>query len=463
MSSPDSVESPPRHDAPHQHLSLWDSTSIIVGIIIGSSIYCSTPLISRQVRGIGWLVAVWAIGGLHTLIGALCYAEMATAYPKSGGDYVYLTEAFGRKLGFLFAWSQFWIIRPGSLGMFAFIYAQYANQVFPLPAEYHPLLLHAVGSIIVLSGINLLGVRTGKTTQNVLTAIKFVGLLAVIGFGLSNSTPAPSIATAPSNLPLENLGVAMIFVLMAYSGWNEIAYVSAEVRNPQRNILRALVLGSVAVTAVYIAVNLAFVHALGLDGLRQSKTVAADVLRLSIGPQAGKVISVLICITALGGINGMVFTGARIFYAVGTDHRLFSWLGHWNSLTDTPARPMIIQAVVTVAMILGFGWNQEASSGFEDSVAFTSPTFWLFLYLVGHALFVFRARRIGPSITYRAPWYPVLPFLFCLSNAYMFFKSLDFAILTTPWSTLASVAVLAAGAVLGVWVETKETTVKNSP
>ena len=463
MSSPDSSPSPPRHDAPHQHLSLWDSTSIIVGIIIGSSIYCSTPLIAGKVPDVPWLIAVWVAGGVFTLIGALCYAEMATAYPKSGGDYVFLTEAFGRKLGFVFAWGQFWIVRPGSLGMFAFIYAQYANQVYPLPDKYWPLLLHAVGSIVVLSGVNLLGVRAGKTTQNALTLVKFLGLLAVVALGLSvPGAAAPAIASS-AKPPALDLGVAMIFVFMAYSGWNEMAYVSAEVRDPRRNILRALVLGSLAVTVVYIAVNLAFVHALGLDGLRQSTAVAADVLSLSIGPRAGKLISVLICITALGGINGMVFTGARIFYAVGADHRLFSWLGRWNALTDTPARPMIIQAAVTVAMILGFGWDKKGSGGFEDSVAFTSPTFWLFLYLVSHALFVLRARQNGAAPSYRVPWYPVLPLLFCLSNAFMFFKSLDFAILKTPWSLLASVVVLVVGAGLGFWVESHEPEAQHSP
>ncbi len=309
MPSPDTATSPPRHDAPHRHLSLWDSTSIIVGIIIGSSIYCSAPRIAGGVPDVAWLVAVWTVGGVFTLIGALCYTEMATAYPRSGGDYVYLTEAFGRKVGFLFAWAQFWIVRPGTLGITAFVFADYANQVFALPERFHPVLVYAVLAIVVLTGVNLLGVRAGKTTQNVLTVVKFVGLLAIVGVGLSVS-PAKAAAIATEPPPL-NLGFIMIFIFYAYSGWNEMAYVSAEVRDPRRNILRALLLGSLAVTAVYIAVNLAFVHALGIDGLRKSDAVAAEVVKLSIGPSAGRLISLLICITALGGINGMIFTGAR--------------------------------------------------------------------------------------------------------------------------------------------------------
>ena len=181
-------------------------------------------------------MAVWVGGGVFTLIGALCYAEMATAYPKSGGDYVFLTEAFGRKLGFLFAWSQFWIVRPGTLGITAFVYADYANQIFALPVGLQPVVVHAVLAIVVLTGVNLIGIRAGKTTQNVLTLVKFLGLLAIIGVGLS--VPAATAAATSAKPPSLDLGFAMIFIFYAYSGWNEMAYVSAEVRDPRRNILR---------------------------------------------------------------------------------------------------------------------------------------------------------------------------------------------------------------------------------
>jgi len=432
--------------SPHQHRTLFDSTSIIVGIIIGASIFRSTPLIAQQVSNVGWLVGVWLIGAVFSLIGALCYAELATAYPKEGGDYVFLTEAFGRRLGFLFAWTQFWIVRPGSIGTVAFVFAEYANQLCPLNDRYRPMLIYAVGAVGVLSGINLLGVRAGKWTQNLLTVVKFLGLLAIIAVGMSFSPAAT--ATAGPPIQERDFGLALILVCFAYGGWNEMAYVSAEVRHPQKNILRALVLGTLAVAAVYVAVNLAFVHALGLDGLQHSKTVATDVLRLGVGPLASRCISLLICITALGGINGMIFTGARIFYALGTEHRFFAWLGQWNGKTDAPAHPLVIQAAVTMALIIGFGWNQEGSDGFVNSVAFYSPSFWLFLYLVGHTLFVFRARSSAPAQTYRVPFYPLLPLLLCLFSAYMFYKSFDYAVEHTPWGLLASAVMLGIGALL---------------
>ncbi len=435
--------------SPHRRLSLLDSTSIIVGIIIGSTIYLSSPLIAAQVPSVAWLVGVWVIGAVFSLIGALCYAELATAFPKEGGDYVFLTEAFGRKIGFLFAWAHFWIVRPGSVGTLAFVFAEYANKLCPLPESSRPHLIYAVAVVLLLSGINLLGVRAGKWTQNLLTGTKILGLLAIVAVGMSYSatatgTPEP-LPSKPLNL--DNLGFALIFVIYAYGGWNEMPYVSAEVRDPRKNIFRALVLGTLAVAAVYIAVNLAFVHALGLAGLQQSKAVASDVLSRSNVPMAGRCISLLICITALSAINGMVFTGARILYALGTEHRLFAWLGHWNAKTDAPARPLIIQAAVAAALVIGFGWNQD-SQGFEDSVAFYSPSFWLFLYLVGHTLFVLRARPSVGETTYRVPFYPALPLVFCLFSAYMFYKSLDYALAQTPRSLLASAIVLGIGAVL---------------
>ena len=326
------------------------------------------------------------------------------------------------------------------------------------------MLIYAVGAVIVLSGINLLGVRAGKWTQNLLTVAKFLGLLAIVVVGMSFSAVKTteehsvaagsglneSSATAMEEPPPAklNLGLALIFVIFAYGGWNEMPYVSAEVRNPQKNILRAMVLGTLAVAAVYVAVNLAFVHALGLAGLQASDAVAAEVLRLSHVPRAAECISLLICIMALGGINGMIFTGARIFYAMGTEHRLYAWLGQWNSRTDAPARPLIIQAAVSVALTIGFGWNQKGLQGFEDSVAFYSPAFFVFLYLVGHSLFVLRARASGPARTYRVPFYPVVPLVFCLSSAFMFFNTLEYAYTHTPWGLLASTVVLGIGAAL---------------
>ena len=446
--------------APRRQLTLLDSTSIIVGIIIGSSIYESTPLIANCVPNAMGFIGVWVLGGVLSLIGALCYAELANAYPTEGGDYVYLTRGFGRKVGFLFAWTQFWIVRPGSVGILAYVFARYANQLFPAGEGPWPLVAYAAGSIVVLSGINLLGVREGKWTQNLLTIIKFLGLAAVVVAGFCFGQPATRATVEPATRSWD-FGFAMILIFYAYSGWNEMAYVGSEVRDPGKNIFRALVLGTGAVAVLYLLVNLAFLYALGLDGMRNSHAVAADVLKLGGGAWGGRFISVLICVSALGGINGMIFTGARIYYAMGTEHRLYAWLGQWSPRHDTPVRPLLIQAVVTLALVIAFGLTEK---GFQNSVIFTAPPFWIFLLLVGLAVFVLRYREPNQPRPFHVPLYPLLPIIFCLSNAFMSYKSLTYALTEQCYGVLASVGILAVGLLLSFFdPPANETTRRSSP
>lgn len=434
--------------APRRQLTLLDTTSIIVGIVIGSSIYLSASDIANTMPNLGWLLGVWLLGGVLSFIGALCYAELANAYPNEGGDYVYLTRAFGRRLGFLFGWAQFWVVRPGSVGAMAYIFAQYANELVPLGKGPWPLIVYAVGSIVMLTGVNLLGIREGKWTQNVLAIVKYVGLILVVGAGFwFGGTSVPQAATAVADSHSFNLSFAMILIFYAFGGWNEMAYVGAEVRDPPKNILRALLLGTVAVTVLYLLLNLAFVYALGLDGVRKSHVVAADVLRIGLGETGSRLISALICISALGSINGMVFTGARIYYAMGTEHRLFAWLGQWNAGRGTPIRAMVIQAVVTIALTIGFGLTK---AGFLSSVKFTTPVFWLFFLLVGLSLFVLRYREPHQPRPYRVPLYPVIPILFCLSSLFMVYSSLDYALKNQTYEALWSVGLIILGVVLSV-------------
>ena len=430
--------------APRRQLTLLDSTAIIVGIIIGSSIYEMSPAIAGCMQNATMLLGVWVLGGVLSVLGSLCYAELATAYPVEGGDYVYLTRAMGRTVGFLFAWAQFWVVRPGSIGFAAYVFADYANRLYHLGDGNLVLIAYASGSIVVLTAINILGVREGKWTQNVLTAVKVLGLVAVIVAGMCFTAPAAPAATDAA--PVEsNFYLAMIYVLFAYGGWNEMAYVGAEVRDPQKNILRALLLGAAAVTAIYVLVTLAFIHALGLAGTQHAKTVAADVLQLALGPVGGRTVSLLICISALGAINGMIFTGARIYYAMGTEHRLYAWLGRWSPRWQTPLRSLLIQAAVTLALVVCFGLGK---SGFQSMVTFTTPVFWIFFLLVGVSLFVLRYREPQTPRPYRVHGYPLVPLLFCLSSLLMVYASISYAYENRTYEALWSVGILAVGAVM---------------
>ncbi len=439
-------------DAPRRELTLFDSTCIIVGIIIAAGIYRSSPNVARLAPSATGLVGLWLLGGALSLLGALCYAELATAYPQEGGDYVYLTRAFGRRIGFLFAWCQLWIVRPGSIGAMAYAFAEYANRIWPRAEggrAAHVLIMYAAGSIVVLTAVNMLGVREGKWTQNVLTVAKVIGLTAIVAVGFLHAapvSPAPVTAPAFAGLSWADLGVAMIFVLFTYGGWNEMAYVAGEVKEPRKNILRALLVGTLAVTVIYVAVTLAFLHSLGLEGTRQA-TVAADVLELGIGPWAGLSMSLLICISALGAINGQIFTGSRIYFAMGREHRLYAWLGRWNSRRGTPRCSLLIQGAITVLLAVCFGLSRD---GFESMVKFTTPGFWFFLMLVGAAVFVLRRREPTVARSYRVPGYPVTPALFCLSCAWLVYASLAFAVEHRSWEALWSMAVLLVGVAMSL-------------
>ncbi|MEN6449795.1 MAG: APC family permease [Thermoguttaceae bacterium] len=461
----DTEPSESRSGAPRRELTVYDSTCIIVGIIVGAGIYRISPEVAAKSPGVAALTALWLLGGAFALLGSLCYAELATAYPKEGGDYVYLTRALGRPVGFLFAWCQLWIVRPGSIGVMAYAFAEFANRIWPQAtgaAGVRVTVAYAAGAVVALTAINLLGVREGKWTQNVLTTVKALGLVAVVVVGFL-FTSSHAIALQPlqhggSALPaqaaaasqrldwwnsLGSLGTAMVLVLFTYGGWNEMAYVAAEVRGSRRNILHALLIGTLAVTAAYILINLAFVHALGFVGVGQTKAPAADVLELAIGPWASVCISLLICISALSAVNGQIFTGSRIYYAMGTEHRFYAWLGRWNARRGTPDASLLIQGAITLALVVWFGLGQN---GFEQMVIFTTPCFWFFLALVGVSLIVLRVREPDVERPYRVPGYPMTPILLSLGSVCLVYSGLLYAIRNrTPEALWSTLAVLATG------------------
>lgn len=452
-------------------LSLVDTTSIIVGIIIGSGIYQSSPDIAtgagrwalwwvsaefsshwQSVVGELAIVGVWLLGGTIALMGAMCYAELATAFPRTGGTYAFLSEAFGREAGFAFAWAEFWIVRPGNIGAISFILARYAWQLIaPLSSGATATdkvwieLLIATVTIVVVSALNSAGVKTGKRTQNILTACKLCGLAAVVVAAFS--LPA---ATTEQPLPTEawkSLKTSLILVMFAYGGWADMSFVAAEVRDPARNISRALLLGILVVSGTYVVVTIAFLHTLGLGGLAQSQAVAAEVMSLRFGAVGAKVISLLVVISCLGAVNGTLFTGARVYYALGTQHPMFRWLGEWNEKTGVPLRSLLAQTAVTLGLVIGFGLYPK---GFERLVIFTGPFYWGFIGLVGIALIVLRLRGATANASYRVPLFPLTPILFAGSSAAMVYAAIDYALGQRSVEGWWAVAVVLVGLVVGV-------------
>jgi basic amino acid/polyamine antiporter, APA family len=420
---------------PKPELTLFDSTCLIVGIIIGAGIYVMAPDIAKGVGGPVGLMGIWVLGGLLSLCGALSYAELATAYPEEGGDYVYLSRAYGPWAGFMFGWAQLSVVRPGDIVVMAFAFATYASAIWdPLAATgfRFSLQLYAVVATVLFTGINIWGVRQGKWTQNTLTTAKAIGLLLVVVAALiAPAREGGAIAATEKSLPFS---LALIFVLFTYGGWNEMAYVAAEVRNPRRNIVRALVLGTSVVMLLYLLVNAAFVAALGFEGLRASEAVAADTVRQRFPGTGPVLISVLICISALGAVNGLIFTGARISYAVGRDHRHLGWLGRWHPRFETPAMALAIQGGIAIVLIIALGT-------LVDAILYTAAAVYSFYCASTVAVLVLRHKEPGVERPFRVPAYPFTPLVFAGTSLFLIHSAVRYK----PLIALAVVGLLALG------------------
>lgn len=427
------------NETPKRQLSLFDSTSIIVGIIIGSGIYQMAPDIAKGAGSAGGVVALWIVGGLLSLCGAMSYAELATAYPVAGGDYVYLTKAYGRWAGFLFGWAQLTVVRPGDIAVMAFAFATYVRAIYDPLAAYPAVSqrLFAALAVLVLTIINILGVTQGKWTQNLLTTAKALGLLAIVGIALM----APHAAQEPAKVDALPLSLALILVLFTYGGWNEMAYVAAEVKDPRRNIVRALVTGTVAVITLYLLVNGAFLYTLGYPGLANSKAVASDSISTVFPVIGSRLISALVCISALGAVNGLIFTGARISYAMGEDYRMFKALGRWDSRTGTPVWALAVQGGIAMCLILAFG-------GYLDAVLYTAAAVYAFYLGTSLSVIVLRFREPGVERSYRVTGYPLTPLIFSGVCGLLIYSSINYARAVKPTSLKVLAVMLAAGLVV---------------
>ena len=438
---------------PERVLSTRDAVALVVGIVIGAGIFKFPSLVAGMAGSQPMVYALWLAGGLVSIVGALCYAELATAFPNAGGDYHFLTRAFGRPLSFLFAWARATVITTGSIALLAFVLGDYASNLLPLGE--HSSAIWAALVVVALTVLNWFGLREGKATQNVLTVFEVSGLVAIVVAGLfvvepaATVAPAAAAAVAPTGMPAASaLGLAMVFVLLTYGGWNEAAYMSAEVKDRRRGILRALVIGLLLVTALYLLVNFAYLRGLGLEGVAGSKVVAADLLARAWGPGSATLMSLMVIVASLTSINATMLVGARSNYALGRDWKLFGWLGGWHA-SGVPRPALLAQSAISLLLV---GLGAATRKGFETMVDFTAPVFWFFFLLTGIALMVLRRTEAAAERPFRVPFYPLLPLLFCASAAWLLYSSLAY----TGVGALAGVGVLAAGGLVLVWSMRRE-------
>ncbi|MDI1483493.1 APC family permease [Polyangium sp. y55x31] len=418
-------------------LSVSDGVFFVVGIVIGAGIFKTPSLVAANVTSAKSAMLAWVLGGVASLLGALCYAELASTYPHKGGDYHYLTRAFGGAVGFLFAWSRMAVIQTGSITMQAFLVGDYASQVASFGP--HSASVWAALVIALLTGANIAGLKQCRVLQRVLTVALVLGLLLVVVAGLVLAPP-PAEAAGATAVTTANpaFGLAMVFVLLTYGGWNEAAYLSAELRGGRRAVVRVLVIGIGLITAIYLAINLIFLRGLGFPAIAHSDTVAADLMRRAMGPIGATLISILVSLAALSTMNATIFTGARTTFALGQSFAPFRRLGRWHDGADTPRSALVVQGVIALALVL---LGDVTRNGFVTMVEYTAPVFWAFFLLVGLSLFVLRKKDPDVARPFRVPLYPVVPVLFCGVCLHMLRSSLSY----TGVGALVGVGVLLAG------------------
>jgi APA family basic amino acid/polyamine antiporter len=532
----------------HGQLGLWDTVSIIIGIVIGSSIFTTAPTIFEGVAGPWEGLGLWLFCGVLSFVGALCYAELATTYPRYGGDYVYLTRGFDRPIGFLFGWAQLAVVLSASTGAMAFIVGDYGTALIGVNANQERTALEAaeklynelkskhekeleaakldpkvkvdgqrwetllaeakaqkapaetalrtrqnevalvaaqmgIGAVLVITALNFFGVVLGKWMQNGLVITKLVGLALIVIAALWSPAEAP-FEVKNATRGGGGFSVSMILILYAFGGWNDAAFVAADLRD-RRNIPKALLLGTVGITAIYLLVNFAYILGLGFETARFAyPNIAAHVLNKAFGATGAVIISLIVMTSALGAMNGLIYTGSRVYLSLGAEHRVFGLLGHWNATLKAPIWSLIAQALVTVAMILSVGTQAGRDSidsglmalgisrtgpngqpipaipwgdyfgGFNTLFAGGAPVFWIFFLLTGFSMFALRARdpTIVRPFMLRAPWYPVLPLIFCAMCLFGFYAAMRYA----GWISLLGFVPLLLGLPL-YWLSGKET------
>ena len=420
---------------PRATLTVFDATAMIVGIVIGAGIFRAPSIVAGSVANASVFIALWIAGGILSLIGALCYAELGSAYPSAGGEYSFLKRAFGDRLGFLFAWARMSVVQTGAIAAIAFVFGDYATQLLPLGSRSN--VLYALLAVVGITLLNVAGTRGSKRAQTILTVALALAIAAIIVAGLSIGS-MPRAPSPPSSGPAFSQ-LALIFILLTYGGWNEAAYLTAEMQDTKRNIVRALVSGILVVTVLYVLLNLAYLNVLGLEGMRASKAVAADLMQATLGSAGAAVLSLVVIAAALSTLNATVFTGARTNYALGRDVPMFALLGRWHERSNAPVPALLVQGAVAVALVLLSSYTPD---GFETMVAYTAPAFWLFFMLTGVALFVLRRHEPVNRDHFRVPLYPVLPLVFCAMCAFMLYSSASYALSKDPSSLGAQLGLL---------------------
>jgi basic amino acid/polyamine antiporter, APA family len=426
-----------------RRLGLFSGIMMVIGGIIGAGIFRNPAEVARRLVSSELTLSVWILGGVIALIGAFCYGELGNRNPRAGGGYVYLRDAFGEMPAFLYAWSLLLIIATGAIAGVAVTFADYTINLFGLPAgSTVPL---AIAAIVLLSGINYIGVKPGAITQNVFTVLKLVPLALLIGVGIFFARGGEA-AVARQTVPPSGLGAitiaigwALVPVLFSYGGWQQTNFVGEEIIDAPKNLPRALLLGVIAVVAVYVLANVAYIRALGVAGLAASTAPAADAMRAALGPAGGTIIAAGIAISTFGFLNLVILVSPRVYQTMAADGLFFPQMAKLHPRYRTPAAAIVFQAAWAIGLTL--------TGKYGDLVDYVVFGDWIFFGMTVATIYVFRARDRArgidpaPAGSFRAWGYPVTPALFVLAAAYVVVSSIR----SNPGNALKGAALIAIG------------------
>jgi basic amino acid/polyamine antiporter, APA family len=422
-------------------LSKFDLTMIAIGSSIGSGIFLTPALVAHQLPSLPLIAAVWIVGGLMAMAGALTFAELGGMMPGAGGVYVYLSEAYGPLFGFLYGWAYFLVVNTGGVAALSLAFATYLGYFIPM--DHTGLLLTAVGGILFLTVINVLGVKVGGIFADLFTVLKIGGILLLIGAGLflGHVTPGEGSTAVPFDGSIWNsLALAMVGVLWSYGGWQHASYAAGEAKDPRKTVPFAMVVGAVVVTVLYLAVNIGYAKAMSIPAMGASPRLAADAMESLVGPAGGKIIALAIFISTFGTAGIYTLTAPRIYFAMASDGLFFKKIASVHPRFGTPAAAIIAQTCV--ALLLIFFWGT-----FENLISYVTFTDWIFFTMAGASVFLFRKRRPDAERPYRTWGYPVTPAFFVLVSGWFVLNT----VFTKPVEAAAGLIFLAAGVPAYLW------------
>ena len=419
-------------------LTLADSVAIVIGIVIGGGIFLVPNLVAQNLGSPAGILAVWGFAGVVSFFGALACAELGAAFPATGGQYIFLREAYGPLAGFLCGWSSFTVARSAQVAWMAVVFALYMGYFLPLGALAAKAV--SIAAILVFAWVNYRGVHAGANVQKSFTAAKVAGVMIIVGSAFFLGRPHAAAAGSAPAFSLSSFGVALIACLLAYDGWVQLSFVAGEIRDPQRNVLRALALGSAGCIAIYLLANVAYLRVLAIPEIAASEHVGATAAERVLGAGGGKLVSAIILVSILGTLNGCFLTTPRVYFAQAADGLFFRRFAEVHPRFQTPSFAIVTQAAWAMVLV--------TTGSYETLVDYALFSMWLFYGLMVAGVMVLRRRRADLPRPYRMWGYPATPLLFLAIAAWF----LGNMLITRPGPSLASLALTATGVpVYFVW------------